>query len=1070
MQQQMKSNPMKILRVLCLILLLSAMSVKTDAQITCPPNIDFELGNLSNWNFGTGLFTTLASLSTGVTPSPPIACRHTLTSAAGLIGCAGGATDPIGGFPVLAPGSGSYSFRLGNSGTGRQIDRATYYVHVPVGFSNFSMIYRYAIVLQDPSHTAAQQPRFTVRAFDSATLSPVPCAHYNYVATASMPGFISVGSVRYLPWSTGALDLSGMGGTTVAVEFTTADCSLSGHYGYAYLDLQCGLFQIMTTSCDTLTPPSLSAPPGFQTYTWYDSSSFSTLYGTTQNITIATPPGPITLAVILTPYPGFGCPDTLYTRVIPAHMALNPSNDTSVCVGTGVVLNPNATDIALPLTYSWAPAAGLSCTTCAAPIASPTVTTAYTVTVTNTSGCTMNHVFNVSILSHVVTAVTIDTPSCNGFSNGSATVTPLSGTGPYTYLWTTTPVQTTSVATGLVAGTYSVMVMDTLGCTDTTTAVIPNPVPRIITVASFTNPTTCLGNEGSITLTGSVIPDSTYTVSYKRNGVLQTITVIANPSGQIILSGLTAGVYSDITIIYSVCPYNSVGPVVLTDPLPPDISASSFSNNVCVGDAIMFYGSSSVSGVTWLWSGPSGYTSNIANPVISPATLANSGTYSVTISINNCYTDTSIVIAVKPLPVPIAISNSPVCAGDTLFLTAYSTNGASSYSWTGPNGFTSVNMNPHIANAQPIYSGTYTVDVTLNGCTVPTTIAVMVNPAPAPITGTKRLCQYDSTTLINVSSGGVWSSSDPSIASVNTLGVVSGHFSGTVLISYTMPPTCVTSTIVTVNPLPGANAYINPNVCVGDTITLALSDRTSNADKFLWLIDGLPILGNPAVDVITSSSHTGGPIVMSWPNPGIYVITVQGATAEGCRALPTGDTVKVHALPDPRFTILPLANRPLCIEDSVFFSANVNDYTYNYKWEPEHSFVNNNRPEIWGKVEELRSMITLTVTTPFGCKASYTQLIKPEECCTVTFPNAFTPNGDDRNDCFRPMFNGFKRFQMFRIMNRWGQTVFESVNSNPKWDGTYNGVNQDMGVYYYYLRYDCGGKTMEAKGDVTLIR
>jgi gliding motility-associated-like protein len=884
-----------------------------------------------------------------------------------------------------------------------------------------------------------------------------------------MPGFISVGSVRYLPWSTGALDLSGMGGTTVAIEFTTADCALGGHYGYAYIDLQCGLFQILTTSCDTLTPPTLSAPPGFQNYRWYDSSSFSTLYGSTQTITIATPSSPITLAVILTPYPGFGCTDTLYTRVIPAHMALNPSNDTSVCVGSGVVLNPNATDIALPLTYSWAPAAGLSCTTCAAPIASPTVTTAYTVTVTNTSGCTMNHVFNVSIISNVVTTVTIDTPSCNGFSNGSATVTPLSGTAPYTYLWTTTPAQTTAVATGLVAGTYSVMVMDTLGCTDTTIAVIPNPAPKIITVASFTNPTTCLGNEGSITITGSVIPDSIYTISYKLNGVPQTTIITANPSGQIILLGLLAGTYSDITITTG-CPYNTVGPVVLSDPLPPDLSVSTYSSNVCVGDAILFFGSSSVTGVTWLWNGPSGYTSATAAPVIAPATLTNAGTYTVTVSKNNCYTDTSIVIAIKPLPVPTAISNSPICAGDTLFLNAYSTNGATSYSWTGPNGFNSVNMNPKIANAQPISTGTYTVDVTLNGCMVPATVAIVVNPAPAPITGTKRLCQYDSTTLINVSSGGIWTSSNPSIATVNALGVVSGYLPGTVLISYTMPPSCMTSTIVTVNPEPGANAYIKPNVCLGDTITLALSDRTANADKFLWLIDGLPILGNPVVDIITSNVHTGGPYVISWNDTGIHIITLQGITAEGCRALPTGDTVRVHSLPDPRFNVLPLPNRTLCVEDSVFFSAYVKNYGYNYKWEPEHSFVNENRPEIWGRVEELRSMITLTVTTPFDCKASYSQLIKPDECCTVTFPNAFTPNGDDKNDCFRPLFMGYKRFQMFRVVNRWGQTVFESVNSNPKWDGTYNGVNQDLGVYYYYLRYDCGGKTQEVKGDVTLIR
>ncbi len=1061
---------MRIVRILGLILLLSAMCVRTDAQTTCPPNIDFEFGNLTNWRLGTGLFTSLASLTTGVTTGPAIPCRHTITSATGLIGCAGGATDPIGGFPILAPGSGSYSFRLGNNSTGRQIDRATYYVNVPAGFSNFSMIYRYATVLQDPSHSAAQQPRFVVRAFDSATLAPVPCANYNYVATASMPGFISVGSVRYLPWSTGALDLSGMGGTTVAIEFTTADCALGGHYGYAYIDLQCGLFQIMTTSCDTLTPPSLSAPPGFQTYRWYDSSTFSILYGSTQNITIATPPGPITLAVILTPYPGFGCTDTLYTRVIPAHMALNPSNDTSVCVGTGVVLNPNATDIALPLTYSWAPAAGLSCTTCASPIATPTVTTAYTVTVTNTSGCTMTHVFNVSIISHVVTTVTVDSPSCNGYSNGSATVTPLTGTGPYTYLWTTTPVQTTSTATGLVAGTYSVMVMDTLGCTDTSIVLVPNPAPKTITVASFTNPSTCLGNEGSITLTGSIIPDSTYTISYKLNGVPQTAVVTASSSGQIILSGLSAAVYSDISIIYSLCPYNSVGPVVLSDPLPPDLSVSTFSSNVCVGDAILCYGSSTVTGVTWLWNGPSGYTSSIATPVIAPATLDNAGTYTVTISKNNCYTDTSIVIAVKPLPVPSAISNSPICAGDTLFLTAYSTNGATSYSWTGPNVFSSVNMNPRIANAQTTATGTYTVDVTLNGCTALATVAVLVNPAPDPITGPKRLCQFDSTVLLNTSIGGVWTSGNADIATVNALGVVSGHLSGTALISYTMPPTCITSTIITVNPAPGANAYINPNVCLGDTITLALSDRTANADKFLWLVDGLPILGNPVLDIVSSNSHTGGPFVISWNDTGIHIITLQGVTAEGCRALPTGDTVRVHSLPDPRFKVLPLPNRPLCIEDSVFFSAYVQNYGYNYQWEPEHSFVNDNRPEIWGRVEELRSMITLTVTTPFGCKASYSQQIKPEECCTVTFPNAFTPNGDDNNDYFRPLFMGYKRFQMFRVNNRWGQTVFESVNSNPKWDGTYNGVNQDMGVYFYYLRYDCGGKTMEVKGDVTLIR
>ena len=88
----------------------------------------------------------------------------------------------------------------------------------------------------------------------------------------------------------------------------------------------------------------------------------------------------------------------------------------------------------------------------------------------------------------------------------------------------------------------------------------------------------------------------------------------------------------------------------------------------------------------------------------------------------------------------------------------------------------------------------------------------------------------------------------------------------------------------------------------------------------------------------------------------------------------------------------------------------------------------------------------------------------------MLFPNAFTPNGDGLNDKFRPIFNGYHNFHEFRIVNRWGQTVFESANSDPQWDGSFGGVPQDMGVYYYYISYDCGGNTIEAKGDLTLVR
>ncbi len=252
-----------------------------------------------------------------------------------------------------------------------------------------------------------------------------------------------------------------------------------------------------------------------------------------------------------------------------------------------------------------------------------------------------------------------------------------------------------------------------------------------------------------------------------------------------------------------------------------------------------------------------------------------------------------------------------------------------------------------------------------------------------------------------------------------------------------------------------------------------MTDRTMNTDKYYWYINGAPMLSSPYIDMVTSSSNSGGPFVFSWKDTGRYFISVQGFTSEGCKSQVTFDTVKVHSLPDPRFNYvvsLPGTTKKLCIEDSVLFTANVNDYHYSYKWEPEHCFSNENKHQIWGKVEQLRSVIKLTVTDPFGCGASYTKQINPDECCTVAFPSAYTPNGDGKNDVFRPIFAGFRRFHIFRVSNRWGQTIFECANTNPSWDGVFNGIPQDMGTYYYYIKYDCGGKTIEKKGDITLIR
>src|SRR6185312_1735058 len=109
--------------------------------------------------------------------------------------------------------------------------------------------------------------------------------------------------------------------------------------------------------------------------------------------------------------------------------------------------------------------------------------------------------------------------------------------------------------------------------------------------------------------------------------------------------------------------------------------------------------------------------------------------YSVTVTTTGCTSPagSTASVVVNPIPAtPTAGSNSPVCAGSAINLTTPTVAGAT-YSWTGPNGFTSTAQNPSIANSTAAMAGVYSVTVTTTGCTSPagSTASVVVNPIPA---------------------------------------------------------------------------------------------------------------------------------------------------------------------------------------------------------------------------------------------------------------------------------------------------------------------------------------------------
>ncbi|HUR67456.1 MAG TPA: gliding motility-associated C-terminal domain-containing protein [Chitinophagaceae bacterium] len=114
----------------------------------------------------------------------------------------------------------------------------------------------------------------------------------------------------------------------------------------------------------------------------------------------------------------------------------------------------------------------------------------------------------------------------------------------------------------------------------------------------------------------------------------------------------------------------------------------------------------------------------------------------------------------------------------------------------------------------------------------------------------------------------------------------------------------------------------------------------------------------------------------------------------------------------------------------------------------------------------------LITNTTLNCSDSTRKTLTVLDHCFIDVPTAFTPNGDGRNDYFRP-HNAIKADGYeFRVYNRWGQLVFQSRNWQDKWDGRIKGALQGTGVYVWMLSYTHRDTKQPVfkKGTVTLIR
>jgi gliding motility-associated-like protein len=523
----------------CFLLISTSLSSRAQSGF-CPPNMDFELGDFTNWVCRAGSVaidgSTGLNTITWTSVGPPVFDRHTIISSS----FAG--NDPYGGFPRICPNGSGFSALLGNAtaslngGIGREASGVSYVYTIPASVTQFSIFFHYAVVLENPGHQPEAQPRFRARIRDLTTGLNIPCVDFDFTASSNLPGFLPSpinSAVLYKDWTPVTLNLTGLAGRTIELEFIATECTQQGHFGYAYIDVNsnCNGAIQGSTICQGDDEINLTAPYGFQTYAWYSDPTFTNLLATTQNLYMNPAPSVGTvIPVIVEPYPGFGCKDTLYATItVSPKPVSNAGTDKVICKASQVQIGGPPV---MGFTYEWTPSGQVSNSTISNPFAwttSPTPEEFIVKTTDILTGCfsrdtTYVSTFRVDTLSSATGPLDFcdeQTPTILSVNTGLTSIqwydgsTPLSGANGQTYVPT-------------VSGNYWAQVVQG-GCTDTTRTIAVNVHPLPIADFTVDDDTACVTNNSFVfTNSSTAVDGSTMTHNWKFPDGTTSQTLNAN--------------------------------------------------------------------------------------------------------------------------------------------------------------------------------------------------------------------------------------------------------------------------------------------------------------------------------------------------------------------------------------------------------------------------------------------------------------------------------------------------------------------------------------------------------------
>jgi trimeric autotransporter adhesin len=838
----------------------------------------------------------------------------------------------------------------------------------------------------------------------------------NPAITPAGPFCISSGPVQLIAADMGGT-WSGAGVSSTGM-FNPATAGLGPHtinYSVGVAPCNASSSTTITVNSATVTPPAAQTicsggsatltASGAGTYSWSPSTGLSSTTGATVT---ASPTTTTTYTVTGTTA---GCTSTGTVTVTVAPLTVGVSPNTSICSGASTTLTATGAT-----NYTWSPATGLSSTTGASVTANPTTTTTYTVTGT-TGSCSSTASVTVTVTPLNLT-VSPNVSICSGAS------TTLTASGATSYAWS--PPTGLSASTGASVSaspttTTTYTVTGTTGSCTATGTVTVTVTPLALTLS----PNTSICNGGSATLTAGGATNYTWSPA---TGLSSTTgaSVTASPTATTTytVSGTSGSCSSSLSVTVTVTPI-----VVSVTP----------NTSICNGASTTL---TAGGGTTYSWSPAIGLSSTSGTSVTAnPSTTT---TYTVTGTTGTCTNTATMTLTVNPIPTVTATNNGPLCEGSTLQVQANSLPGTN-YNWSGPNGFTASTQNASTP-ATISAAGTYTVTTSLNGCTSSTTTDVVINSAQTPvIDAVGPFCEASSNLFLSADiPGGTWSGTGIVNASTGEFSPLQAG-SGSHAITYTITGGCSTpgTTFILVNAMPVIQISTPlASGCVPFTTTLI--DVSSPASgSITWNFGD----GTANSNQLNNTNHT-------FTSPGCYDVTVTSVSSAGCSTTTTFPSF-VCALPNAiaAFSV----NDPIHgLMNPEFHTFNTSSNASTYSWDFGDGDVSNLfNPSHTYSENAGNYVITLIANNAGNCPDTAKVTVTIQEELVYYVPNTFTPDGDEFNNVFSPVFtSGFDPYNYtLTIYNRWGETLFESNDTKFGWDGTYNGELCKTGIYTWTIRF-----------------